>query len=109
MRLVARYAKSGDTDTPGDDLASWRFLPVAMAPFLASGFAACSAQTPNIFAEPERRKLYQDDQYGYGQYAQPQGAYVQYGYASPSASPPAPPAYYVATAYSGPAQGYRGP
>ena len=42
MRLVARYAKSGDTDTPGDDLASWRFLPVAMAPFLASGFAACA-------------------------------------------------------------------
>jgi len=42
MRLVARYAKSGDTDTPGDDLASWRFLPVAMAPFLASGFAACT-------------------------------------------------------------------
>jgi len=42
MRLVARYAKSEDTDTPGDDLASWRFLPVAMAPFLASGFAACT-------------------------------------------------------------------
>ena len=42
MRLIARYAKSGNTDTDEENLASWRFLPVAMAPFLASGFAACT-------------------------------------------------------------------
>ena len=42
MRLIARYAKSGNTDTDEENLASWRFLPVAMAPFLASGFAACA-------------------------------------------------------------------
>ena len=42
MRLIARHAKSGNTDTDEENLASWRFLPVAMAPFLASGFAACA-------------------------------------------------------------------
>ena len=38
MRLVKRYAERGQHPKPN---RKWRYLPVAMTPFLASGFAAC--------------------------------------------------------------------
>jgi hypothetical protein len=42
MRLVLQYARDEDASRDAKANENWRFLTLAMTPFLASGFAACT-------------------------------------------------------------------